>query len=412
MFDIDKWQEIFTTIRKNKLRTFITMLGVAWGIFMLVILLGAGKGFENGVTKQFDIAKNAVFIWSQRTSIEYKGFKPGRYVRFTNDDVQAIRNEVPEIGVVAPRNQLSGAFTVNRSTKSSAFTVYGEYPDYTRVRPTIITSGRFINDLDIRDRRKVCVIGTRVREVLFQPTEEPIGEYIRIKGVSFKVVGIFKGKGNGDDAQEEAETIFLPSTTLQYTFNQVNTVDYFALAPKDGVPASIIETKVKQVLAKRHYVHPDDLKAFGSANVEEEYQRVQGLFLIIGAFSWFVGLLTIVAGVVGVSNIMLIVVAERTKEIGVRKALGATPASIIGLILQETIFITALAGYIGLLAGVGLLELINSFGVEGDFFSNPEVDLNAAITATLTLVISGALAGLIPARRAAKVNPVIALSAE
>ena len=412
MFDIDKWQEIFITIRKNKLRTFITMLGVAWGIFMLVILLGAGRGFENGVTKQFDIAKNAVFIWSQRTSIEYKGFKPGRYVRFTNDDVQAIRNEVPEIGVVAPRNQLSGAFTVNRNTKSSAFTVYGEYPDYTRVRPTIITSGRFINDLDIRDRRKVCVIGTRVREVLFQPEEEPIGEYIRIKGVSFKVVGIFKGKGNGDDAQEEAETIFLPSTTLQYTFNQVNTIDYFALAPKDGVPASIIETKVKQVLAKRHYVHPDDLKAFGSANVEEEYQRVQGLFLIIGAFSWFVGLLTIVAGVVGVSNIMLIVVAERTKEIGIRKALGATPASIIGLILQETIFITALAGYIGLLAGVGLLELINSFGVEGDFFSNPEVDLNAAITATLTLVISGALAGLIPARRAAKVNPVIALSAE
>jgi len=412
MFDIDKWQEIFTTIRKNKLRTFITMLGVAWGIFMLVILLGAGKGFENGVTKQFDIAKNAVFIWSQRTSIEYKGFKPGRYVRFTNDDVQAIRNEVPEIGVVAPRNELFGAFTVNRNTKSASFTVYGEYPDYTLVKPTIMTSGRFINDLDIRDKRKVCVIGARVREVLFQPDEEPIGEYIRIKGVSFKVVGIFKGKGKGDDAQEEAETIFLPSTTLQYTFNQINTVHYFALAPKEGIPASVIETKVKQVLAKRHYVHPDDLKAFGSANVEEEYQRVQGLFLIIGAFSWFVGLLTIVAGVVGVSNIMLIVVAERTKEIGVRKALGATPASIIGLILQETIFITALAGYIGLLAGVGLLELINSFGVEGDFFSNPEVDLNAALTATITLVVSGALAGLIPARRAAKVNPVIALSAE
>lgn len=412
MFDIDKWQEILHTIRKNKLRTIITMLGVAWGIFMLVILLGAGKGFENGVNKQFDIAKNAVFVWSQRTSIEYKGLKPGRFIRFTNDDVFAIRNEIPEMGVVAPRNQLFGSFTVNRDTKSASFSVFGEYPDYTKVRPTIITDGRFINDLDIKDRRKVCVIGKRVQELLFKDGENPMGQYIKVKGVSFKVVGVFKGVAKGDDAQQEAETIFLPSTTLQYTFNQLNTVHFFALTPKDGVPAKIIETKVKNLLAKRHYVHPDDVKAFGSANVEEEFQRVQGLFFIIGAFSWFVGILTIVAGVVGVSNIMLIVVKERTKEIGIRKALGATPMSIISLILQESIVITSLAGYVGLIGGIGVLELVNSTGAEGPFFSNPEVDLQAAIAATVTLVVSGTLAGLIPAKRAASVRPVVALSEE
>lgn len=412
MFDLDKWQEIWHTIRKNKLRTIITMLGVSWGIFMLVILLGAGKGFENGVNKQFDIAKNAVFVWSQRTSIEYKGLKPGRFIRFTNDDVHAIRNEIPEVGVVAPRNQLSGSFTVNRNTKSASFNVYGEYPDYTKVRPTIITDGRFVNDLDIKERRKVCVIGTRVKELLFKDDENPVGQYIKIKEISFKVVGVFKGISKGDDAQQDAETIFLPSTTLQYTFNQVNTVHFFALTPKEGVPAKVVENKVKNLLSKRHDVHPEDVKALGSANVEEEFQKIQGLFMIIGAFSWFVGILTIVAGVVGVSNIMLIVVKERTKEIGIRKALGATPFSIVSLILQEAIVITSLAGYVGLLAGIGVLELANQAGVEGDFFSNPEVDLSAALAATATLIVSGVLAGMIPAKRAANVKPVVALSEE
>ncbi|MEM9982033.1 MAG: ABC transporter permease [Bacteroidota bacterium] len=412
MFDIDKWQEIFFTIRKNKLRTIITMLGVSWGIFMLVILLGAGKAFENGVQKQFDIAKNAVFVWSQRTSMEYKGFEPGRSVRFTNDDVGAIRRGIPEVDVIAPRNQLPGDFIVNRGINNASFTVNGEYPDYVRVRPTVIEAGRFINNIDIQERRKICIIGTRVQELLFEEDENSLGEYIKIKGVSFKVVGIFSGKSTGDEAREEAETIFIPSTTLQYTFNQVNRVNYFAFTPDDGIPARVIEEKVKILLAKRHYVHPDDIKAFGSANVEEEYQRVQGLFMIIGAFSWFVGILTIVAGVVGVSNIMLIVVKERTKEIGIRKALGATPSSIVALILQEAIFITSAAGYIGLLGGVLVLELINQAGIEGDFFSNPQVDVKVAIAATLTLIVAGTLAGLIPARRAARVNPVVALSDE
>lgn len=412
MFDLDKWNEIYATIKKHKLRTALTAFGVFWGIFMLIVLLGAGRGFQNGVEGSFDVAKNAVFVWSRRTSEPYKGFKVGRRVQFTNDDVKALRNEIPEIDVIAPRNGLGGSFTVNYKNKSSSFEVDGEYPDYLKVRPVKVAKGRFLNNLDISEKRKVAVIGTRVQEVLFENEKTPIGKYLEIKGIPFKVVGIFKGQGDSEDVKEAAETIIISNTALQRAFNQVNKVGYFAFTPKPGIPAVVIENKVKKLLSKRHSIAPTDKKALGSANVEKEYSRVQGLFFIIGAFSWFVSIGTIIAGAVGVSNIMLVIVRERTKEIGIRKALGATPWSIISLILQESIVITALSGYFGLLAGTALMEFINSMGVKGNFFANPEVDMTIAVSALATLIVTGTFAGFIPARKAAKVNPVEALSDE
>jgi putative ABC transport system permease protein len=415
MFDLDKWGEIYATVKKHKLRTALTAFGVFWGIFMLVVLLGAGNGFENGVVGSFDIAKNTVFVWSQRTSIPYKGLKAGRFIPFTNDDVIAIRQSIPEVAILAPRNNMQGSFTVNRNTKNASFSVYGEYPDYTGVKPVIMNDGRFINTLDIKDRRKIAVIGTRVQKVLFGE-DNPIGEYISIKGVFFKVVGIFKGRGSAEDNQEDAQTIFIPSTTLQQAYNQYNRVDFFAMVPHDGIPAEVIEKKVKTLLSQRHNIHPDDVRALGSANVEEEFNRIQGLFIGIKGFSWVVSIGTIIAGIIGVGNIMLIVVKERTKEIGIRKALGATPWSIISLILQESIVITGVAGYIGLVTGTGLIALINFLlkknNAEGEFFANPEVNLTIAVTALLLLVICGALAGLIPATKAANIDPVVALRDE
>ncbi|MBD2766927.1 ABC transporter permease [Hymenobacter sp. BT664] len=413
MFDLDKWQEILGTVRRHKLRTGLTAFGVYWGIFMLVVLLGAGRGFRNGVEKEFDVAKNAVFIWSQRTSVPYAGLKVGRSIQFTNDDVAALAREVPEAALVLPRGSLDGTFTVQYGTKSSSFSVNGEYPGFPAVKALHLIGGRFINAPDIGERRKVAVIGDRVAEVLFG-NQNPLGQQIRIKGIYFLVVGLLKAEGKPENAQEEAQTIIIPLTTLQNTFNQVNRVSYFTFLPQPGIPAAVVETKAKQVLARQHKVAPTDDRALGSANVEEEYARVQGLFTGITGFSWLVSIGTILAGIIGVSNIMLIVVKERTKEIGIRKALGATPWSIVSLIVQESIVITAAAGLLGLLVGTALMAGINALiaGQNIGFFANPQVNLGVAGTAVTLLVVAGAVAGLVPALKAAQVQPVVALKDE
>jgi putative ABC transport system permease protein len=413
MLDLEKWGEIWATVRRHKLRTGLTAFGVFWGIFMLVVLLGAGKGLRNGVERQFNVAKNAVFVWSQRTSVPYAGLKVGRFVRFTNDDVAALQREVPEAALVLPRNSLDGTFAVQYGTKSSAFSVNGEYPGYPAVRAVNLTAGRFVNEPDLRERRKIAVIGDRVAEVLFGEAD-PLGQDVRIKGIFFRVVGVFKGSGEAEEAQQDAQTIYIPLTTLQNTFNKPNEVGFFAFIPKPGIPAKQVEMKAKQVLARQHKVAPTDERAFGSANVEEEYSRVQGLFLGISSFSWLVSIGTILAGIIGVSNIMLIVVKERTKEIGIRKALGATPWSIVSLIVQESIVITAVAGMFGLLLGTALMAGINALiaGQDIGFFANPQVDGSVAFIAVLLLVVAGAMAGLIPAAKAAQVQPVVALKDE
>ncbi len=413
MFDIDKWQEIYFSLRKHKVRTLLTAFGVFWGIFMLVVLMGAGNGLHNGVMQDFDIAKNAVFVWSNQTSMPYKGLQPGRNINLKNDDINAIQQGIQEIDVIAPRNPMRGDFRVVRGNKSVSFTVFGDYPDFIKVKPLLITMGRFINNHDITMHRKVAVIGRQVQLRLYEPQEDPIGSYIKIKGVYFKVVGTFDSPLRNEDAIDDVQTIYIPNTTMQRSFNQGDHIGWFGFIPKEGVPAAVIESKVKDLLATRHRVHPSDRAAFGSFNVEEEYQEVQGLFAGIEAVSWLVSIMTIIAGVVGVGNIMLIIVKERTKEFGVRKSVGAPPWSIVNMILLESLVLTGIAGYCGLLAGVGFVELINyaliTFEAESEFFANPQIDFQVALSAVLVLAIAGTLAGLVPARKAAQVNPIYAL---
>jgi putative ABC transport system permease protein len=422
MFDRDRWQEIFHTLKKNKLRTFMTAFGVFWGIFMLVIMLGSGRGLKNGIISGMgDFATNSVFVWTQQTTMPYKGFPRGRRFFFRNDDIQAIRDNIPEIKYLAPKIQgwSSGDGTNNtvRNNKTGAFSILGDYPEWNKIDPMNMLEGRFINELDILEKRKVAVIGTRVREILFEKEENPVGQYIQIKGIYFMVIGVFSPLNtNINFGGEKEQSIFLPLTTLQKTYNYGDIVGWFSITSQDNVKASVVEEKVMSLMARRHTIHPDDKEAFGHFNLEEQFSKMNGLFSGINGLIWIVGIGTLLAGVIGISNIMLVIVKERTKEIGIQRALGATPAYIMFQIVTESIFLTSLAGYIGLVIGVGLVEGINyalvKFAVENEMFKHPEVDFNMAIRALVILVFAGALAGLIPARRAVLINPIDALRTE
>ncbi|MEJ2595497.1 MAG: ABC transporter permease [bacterium] len=422
MFDRDSWQEIWHTLKKNRLRTFLTAFGVFWGIFMLIIMLGSGRGLENGVKYDMgNFASNSFFVWAQRTSMPYKGFPRGRFFNFRNADIQALRDNIPEIEYIAPkiRGWSAGDGTNNtvRKDKTGAFSIMGEYPEWIKIDPMIMMQGRFINEIDIRDNRKVAVIGTRVREVLFEPDEDPIGDYIRIQGVYFRVVGVFSAlNSNISFGGEKEQSIFLPFTTLQKTYNYGDVVGWFSITSDKDYPASYVEEKALRLLAQRHSIHPDDKEALGHFNLEEEFNQMNGLFNGISGLIWVVGIGTLLAGVIGISNIMLVIVRERTKEIGIQRALGATPGKIMTQIITESIFLTSVAGYLGLVFGIALIELINYLlvqsGGEGQFFRHPEVDLNVALTALAILVVSGALAGLIPATRAIRIRPIDALRDE
>lgn len=421
MFDIDKWIEIFSTIARNKLRTLLTALGVFWGILMLVLLLGSGNGLKNGVENTFSgFAVNSIYVWPQKTTLPYKGMKPGRFYTFRNGDYDALKAQVPEVNIVAPRIQLGGwrdGNNVTRNNKYGNFQVMGDYPEYRYIEVLKIENGRYLNNLDMQDKRKVCVIGEQVRQELFTATENPVGEYIKIKGVYFLVVGVFKSlKGKGEEADQDKRTIYIPYTTFQQAFNWGDRMGWFALTAAPGISAKEAEKQVKLALAARHRIAPEDERAIGAFNAEQEAEKFLGLFTGIRVFVWVVGLVTLLAGAIGVSNIMLIVVSERTKEIGIRKALGATPASIIFLIVQESVFLTFIAGYAGLVIGVGGLEaivyLLAQFNVDSPFFLNPSIDFWTAMQATFILILAGAFAGLMPAIKAIQINPITALRAE
>ena len=420
MFDRDKWQEIYATLSKNKLRTFLTALGVFWGIFMLLIMLGSGNGLQNGVSGNFgNLSSNSFFLWTQRTSKAYAGFQPGRGFQMTNADITAIEG-VEGTEIVAPRVQLGGhraANNIKRKGKTGAFSVMGDYPGIYGLNSYVMQGGRFLNQLDLQDKRKVASIGSRVAEVLFEPGEEPVGKYIEINGVYFKVIGVFGTTKSGNSAERDVSAIHIPFSTFQNAFHTGPFVDWFAISSEEGIPASVTEAKVLSLLAGRHRVHPEDERAFGHWNMEEEWNKIQGLFQGIRILVWIVGIGTLLAGVIGVSNIMLIIIKERTREIGVRRAIGATPAEITVQILMESVVLTACAGALGIMAGVGIIELIDSLTAGAaaggeSMFSNPEVSLDIVLWALLILIISGAFAGLMPARRALQVKPVEALRAE
>ncbi len=420
LFDKDKWTEIMHALSKNKLRTFFTAFGVFWGIFMLVIMLGSGKGLKNGVNQEMgDMATNALFMWTRPTSVPYKGFPRGRRFYFRNDDTKALRDNMPELEYIAPRLQVystRGDNNVVRGDRTAAYNIYGDYPDMNKIDPVNIHQGRFINYNDIENKRKVIVIGTRVRDEMFEVDEDPIGEYLRIRGVYFKVVGVFSSKKNDQEAERDNQNIFIPFSTLQQTYNYGDIVGWYSMTAHKDIPASVALEKAKKIVKERHSIAPNDDRAIGSFNVEVQYKKMENLFTGINGLIWIVGIGTLLAGVIGVSNIMLIVVKERTKEIGIQRAIGATPLAIQSQIVIESVFLTALAGYIGLVLGVGILELINylliEFDLSSDMFARPEVDFNKATIALIILVISGALAGLIPARRATQIKPIDALRDE
>lgn len=420
MFDIDKWQEIIGTMRKNKLRTLLTALGVFWGIFMLMVLLGAGNGLKNGVEKQFgEGANNSVWIDNGKTSIPYGGLQPGRRIDFTNDDIRAIQSEVgDQVDLLGSRNRFNFniQYTISYKNKNGSYRAFGCNSDFFLINGDKLNKGRMINRNDVREKRKVLVIGEKVKEVLFGKEEKALGKYVRIQSNFYKVIGVFNSTG-GNGRKEER--VYMPITTLQLISSRPNDINLFAITAQKGVSSKKLAEKIKTIIARRHNFSPDDDQAVYINNTEEEYKQVMGLMMGIQIFVWVVGIGTLIAGIVGVSNIMLIIVKERTREIGVRKAIGATPWSIISLILQESIVITTFSGYLGMLAGIGLLELfrmittmIESSGGSLPFFTEPEVNVGVAVSATLILVVAGALAGLMPALKAANIKPIEALRAE
>jgi len=419
MFDVDKWNEIITALRKNKIRTALTAFGVFWGILMLMIMLGAGKGLEHGVLDGFkDFATNSAFVWTRTTTIPFKGFKRGRSFMLNNADMVALQNQIPEIDLLAPRLQgggdSQGDNNVVRGLKTGAFSINGDYPQINLIDPSVIVKGRFIDNFDIQEVRKVCVIGTRVAEVLFDKNEDPIGKSIRIKGVYFQVIGVAKPKNpNISFGGDKEQTITLPFTTLQKTYNYGDVVHYFSVTARTDVPVSIVENKCLKFLANRHNVSPDDEPAFGHFNLQKQFEKMTGLFTGIKGLIWIVGIGTLLAGVIGVSNIMLVIVKERTKEIGIQRALGASPVKIVSQIITESVFLTSVAGYFGLVVGVGLVELANMATKGGDgSIKNPEVDFTIAIISLTILVVAGAFAGMIPARKAISIKPIDALRYE
>lgn len=415
-FDVDTWQEIWATLRQNRLRAFLTALGVFWGLFMLILMLGLGRGLENGARKNLaDLAPRALYAWGQRTSVPYRGLQPGRYVRFDNDDIAFVK-AIPGIEHVAARLRLGGWRDTGRvvyAGKTGNFTVLGDMPAYAKIEPLTVELGRFLNDPDVREARKVVILGRHAREVLFGD-KDPVGEWLEINGVHFRVVGAIKSGKGGEDGDRMDNSVFVPFSAFQRAFRQPNRVGWFALGVEPTASASQVERNVRAVLSERHNVSPLDEQAIGSFDAADQFDKVQSLFQGIRGFVWFVGTLTLLAGVLGVSNILLIIVKERTREIGVRKALGATPGSIVLLIVQEAITLTTLAGYTGLVAGVAVLEGVSRYldGLPNAPISRPEIDLNAALVAAGVLIVAGAIAGIVPARHAASVPPVEALRAE
>ncbi len=413
MFDIDKWQEIFSTIQKNKLRTFLTGFSVAWGIFMLIVLLGSGKGLENGIHSNFDAdAANSIWIFPGQTSKPYKGIQPGKYVRFTNEDYERLKREIDNLERISSRYDIRGNDLISYKNEYGSFGINTVHPDMEFIENSFPIKGRFINNIDIEKSRKVAVIGDLVEEALFKNGKSPIGEYIKIQRIPFKVVGVYSENSNNDG---ERRCVYIPISTAQMIFDGGNKVNNIALSVKDMTldESKQFEEKLKASFAANHNFDKEDDRAIFIRNNQENIKEFQNAFQGIRLFIWVIGIGTIIAGIVGVSNIMIIVVKERTKEIGIRKAIGATPWSIVSSILQESILITSFAGYIGLVLGVVLMEIIaKNVPADSMMFKNPEIDMNVAISATILLIISGTFAGYIPARRAAKIKPVVALRDE
>ena len=418
IFDRDTWQEIFGSMSKNKTRTIIAVIGVLWGIFIYIALSGAAKGLDNGFERQFEnIAMNSMFVWAQSTSIPYDGFKTGRNITLKLTDIDYIRQRIPEVEFIAPRNVrgvFGGAVTlVVRKNKSSNYNVYGDFPEYTKVvTKKIYEGGRFINEDDIKFSRKVCVIGERTQTELFEKDENPIGQYIRVDNIYFQVIGVHKFVPGG--GFESDGDIFIPFETFRKIYNTGDRVQWFTIAAYDDADVVAVEKDIKATLKKIHRVSPKDERAFGGFNLGEIFNKIVGFSKGMTLLSLIVGIATIIAGVIGIGNILLISVKERTKELGVRRALGATPSEVRNQIILESVFLTMIAGILGIILGAFVLFGINLATQDlTDFpYTNPTVPIQFIMGALFIMVFLGTLIGLIPAQRAVSIKPIDALREE
>lgn len=419
MFNKEKWNEILEALNANKFRTLLTAFGVFWGIAILVLLLALTNGLQKGVMSSFgNFAANSSFIYVRGTTMPYKGLPKNRRFDLDLKDVEAIRQQIPEIEYVSPQNRLGGymgANNVTRGSETGAFQVEAHVPDYIKQNPLDILEGRFISQSDLNEKRKVCVIGTGVVKSLYKTEEEVIGSYLKINGVNFMVTGIFKYSNSRGDQQAEVNTIIAPFTTFGQVFNFGDKVGWMGITAYDEVNITSLKPRILSILKTRHTVNPADDMAFGYHDLSEQYARVNGLFSILSFVGYFVGALILMSGIIGISNIMLIVVKERTKEIGIRRALGATPWVVKAQILQESLILTIISGMVGISFAAGIIWLMNYLlDLSGpvDNFSNPSVSMTVVFTALIILVVSGILAGLIPANSATKMKPVDALRIE
>ncbi|MDC6387323.1 ABC transporter permease [Maribacter sp. PR1] len=419
MFSKDRWDEILQVLTTNWFRTLLTAFGVFWGIFILIILLAAGKGLENGIRADFGgLATNTLFMWTRTASKAYKGLPKDREFSYKIDDVADIKENVKGIQYVSPQNQLGsfrGTNNVVRGLKTGAFTVYGNYPEIIKQEPMNITSGRFINYGDINEKRKVAVIGVNVKSSLFDLEEECLGDYIKINDVNFMVVGTYK-KTNADGDNENAQKeIYIPFTAFSQAFNRGDNVNRMIITAVDDVPITNIKEQIFNIVKTNHRIHPEDTRAIGFFDLNEQFQRVVSLFGALRLIAYFVGICVLLSGIIGVSNIMLIVVKERTKEIGIRRALGESPWSIKQQILMESIFLTIISGMSGIAFGALVIYGINYvLDMSGPvmMFVNPSVNLGVVTVALIILIVSGLFAGFIPANSAIKIRPIEALRTE
>lgn len=414
MFNIDRWREIFDTLWRNKLRSLLTAFSMAWGIFMLVLLLGLGNGLQKGVEQGFaDDAANSIWVFTGITSQPYEGMPLGRRVTLDNRDVERAK-QLREIDHITGRFSISNNAGIDPKTsygnKVQTFDIRSVHPDHLYLEKTIMLYGRYLSEPDITQRAKVAVVGVDVAKFLFDGDQAVIGRWIKIGGVAYQIVGVF----TDDGGEGERAKIYIPISTAQAAYSGGDRVNAILFTVGDATVGETeqIVAKVRQQLASAHKFDPEDKQALRIRNSVEQFQRFKAIFNMIALFVWIMGAGTIVAGVVGISNIMMIVVRERTKEIGIRKALGAHPRHIIGSVVQEAVALTAAAGYLGLCSGVGLLALISSVIPKNEMFAEPSIDIGVAIAATVVLMIAGTLAGLFPALAAARVNPIVALRDE
>lgn len=411
--DFDKWQEIFESLRRHKLRTTLTAISVWWGIFMLIILLGAGSGLENSAKRDFeDDSMNTFFIYGGVTSLPYKGLKPGRYIQFVNEDRETLDKKIEGIEYTSGRLWLWGDNLTKYEDKALSFDLRPVHPEHLHIEKTIIEQGRFLNDVDLRSFRKVCVIGDLVKEELMPDVSDPVGKYVNIKGIDFMIVGVFTDKG----WEGERKNIYLPISTVQKVFYGRDRISEL-LATSDSrslEEVSLIKESIISSLATKHNFDKNDSQAIYMWNNFENFKDFQTFFGMLKGFLWFVGIGSILAGVIGVSNIMLIIVKDRTREIGIRKALGATPRSIISMIVTESVFLTGISGYVGVLSGFGVIELLGyameKFEVELEFFYKPQISPAVIFSALLILIIAGIVAGYFPAKKAATISAVEAMN--